>query len=98
MYVHCFIHVFAYICCHNCKQITTFMNQFTENELKILRNEGMFTVIGRKIPSKRAKTGHISRQHVRNVLTGKDQTESPTNTEIIERAKSFITIYKQLNK
>jgi hypothetical protein len=73
------------------------MQALTSNDLKILQYEGMISIIGRKIPSPRSRTGHISRQHVRNVLTGKITTESPVNNEIWNRANDFLRIYKQLN-
>lgn len=73
------------------------MQHFTKEEIIILQREGMITYIGKKIPSPRSRTGYISREHVANVITGKEKAQSSTNIEILTRAKDFIRIYKQLN-
>ena len=71
------------------------MQIFSDTELKTLSNSGLIAKIGKRIPSTRSKTGHISRKHVSNVLNGKVTTESDTNTEIIRLARQFIELQNQ---
>lgn len=68
------------------------MKKIETKDLEILR--GHFSAIGRSIPSKRSRTGYISRKYVYLVVNGIVAIDNPTTRAIIQKAEKIINTLK----
>lgn len=73
------------------------MNQFTKLQLKTLRRFGFISLIAKTVPSKRSKTGHLSRVHVRKILTGEYAPETDVTYKVINLANEYLDSIKKLS-
>jgi hypothetical protein len=66
-------------------------NQFTTEEISLLRKKGMFSHIARTIPSTRRQFNRtLSSKYVSNVLTGKSKSRSETVNSIRAIARDIL--------